>query len=115
MVTYGSVVCLQTLFRMEAIMVARTDNHRASGLTDEDFARRRAKLVEYVNEAEMTMSALEANLAIVNSDFMVVMMYLRSDLEELRASIFDPKQRKDLLLEISEQMYKTAKQINFLT
>jgi len=96
-------------------MVAQADNQGVSALNTEDLARRQAKLTEYLKEAERGLGALEASLAFYNGDLMVVLTLLRLHLDELRAIAVDPTQRKELLIEISDQMCKVVKQINVLT
>jgi hypothetical protein len=78
----------------------------------DSVTQRQRKLLELVAEAEANLDALAGSLTIVSADLMALMSFYRAELDQLRARIRDPRQRLELLLIVTEPMYKLSKQID---
>jgi len=79
------------------------------------FELRRKKVLEYADQALNKSNSLVGNLELVNTDLMQMLLWLREDTENLRAQESNPVERLELMIPISEHVYKLAKQLHILS
>ena len=90
----------------------RRFRHRTVSWDSDALDKRQKKILAYIDEADSKISALEANIGFINADLMVLLVYYRQDLDQVRSAIMDANERLQLLYPISEQVYKICKQID---
>ena len=77
-----------------------------------DRERRVQRLCEYGDQVLRTASPLLASLGAVEVDLMVMCIYFRDDVDEIRRTTSDPRERARILVPMSEQYFKLTKQLN---
>jgi hypothetical protein len=111
----------RTLFKEEIRMIDALDRtppavpdatSEPTGEALDALQKRHKRILQYIDEVDAKVSALEANIGLINADLMSLLVYYRQDLDQLRAVIKDPKERLQWLHPITEQIYKICKQID---
>jgi hypothetical protein len=78
----------------------------------EPFERRLKMILKCADQALAKVNAFEANLELVSTDLMLIILWLREDVEQARAAVANPLDRLGLTLPVSEQLYKNSKMLH---
>jgi hypothetical protein len=83
-------------------------------LDSEAWEQRIRRIEEFTKESLAKANALEANLGAIAGEIMLMVLYLRVDLDRVRTVELDPMERLHLQLLIGEQLSKLSKQLDSL-